>query len=152
VTAFDFGWPKSRLDPQETPITENAQEVFASLIDSALGENYNKVIVYPNPYRIDEHYRQRAFEGLGDDMRSNERVRRIHFANLPHKCIIKIFSLDGDLVREIHHDADPNDPTASHVEWGLVSKNGLAVVSGLYYWVVESYDGTVQMGKLAIIL
>ncbi|MGH8015433.1 MAG: hypothetical protein ACREBV_04525, partial [Candidatus Zixiibacteriota bacterium] len=29
VTAFDFGWPKSRLDPQETPITENAQEVFA---------------------------------------------------------------------------------------------------------------------------
>ncbi|MGH8015136.1 MAG: hypothetical protein ACREBV_03000, partial [Candidatus Zixiibacteriota bacterium] len=128
VTAFDFGWPKSRLDPQETPITENAQEVFASLIDSALGENYNKVIVYPNPYRSDEHYRQRAFEGLGDDMRSNERVRRIHFANLPHKCIIKIFSLDGDLVREIHHDADPNDPTASHVEWGLVSKNGLAVV------------------------
>jgi hypothetical protein len=63
-----------------------------------------------------------------------------------------IYSLDGDLVREIHHDKSPDDPTSAHEEWGLISKNGLAVVSGLYYWVVESDDGTVQMGKLAIIL
>ena len=152
VTAFDFGWPKSRLEPLESSITDNAQLVYASLVDSALGEDYNKVIVYPNPYKLDDHYRQRGFEGVANDTRSNERVRRIHFANLPHKCTIKIFSLDGDLVREIHHDTDPNDPAGSHVEWGLVSKNGLAVVSGLYYWVVESFDGTVQMGKLAIIL
>ena len=152
VTAFDFGWPKSRLEPLESSITDNAQLVYASLVDSALGEDYNKVIVYPNPYKLDDHYRQRGFEGVANDTRSNERVRRIHFANLPHKCTIKIFSLDGDLVREIHHDTDPNDPAGSHVEWGLVSKNGLAVVSGLYYWVVESYDGSVQMGKLAIIL
>ncbi len=152
VTAFDFGWPKSNLEPLETSITENAQQVFASIIDSAFGGNYNQVVVYPNPYRKDENYRQRGFEGLGNEERSNERVRRIHFANLPPKCIIKILSLDGDLVREIHHDKDPNDPTASHEEWGLISRNGLAVVSGLYYWVVESDDGTVQMGKLAIIL
>jgi hypothetical protein len=152
VTAFDFGWPKSNLEPLETSITENAQQVFASVVDSAFGSNNKQVVVYPNPYRIDEHYRQRGFEGLGDDLRSNERLRRIHFANLPPKCIIKIFSLDGDLVREIHHDKSPDDPTASHEEWGLISKNGLAVVSGLYYWVVESDDGTVQMGKLAIIL
>jgi len=152
VTAFDFGWPKSNLEPLETSITENAQQVYPDLIDTALGGNYKDVIVYPNPYRIDENYRQRGFEGLGDDLRSNERLRQIHFANLPPKCIIKIFSLDGDLVREIHHDKSPDDPTASHEEWGLISKNGLAVVSGLYYWVVESDDGTVQMGKLAIIL
>ena len=152
VTAFDFGWPKSNLEPLETSITENAQQVFASVVDSAFGGSYKNVVVYPNPYRIDENYRGRGFEGLGDDLRSNERLRRIHFANLPAKCIIKILSLDGDLVREIHHDKDPSDPTASHEEWGLISKNGLAVVSGLYYWTVESDDGTVQMGKLAIIL
>ncbi len=152
VTAFDFGWPKSNLEPLETSITENAQQVFASIIDSAFGGDYDKVVVYPNPYRNDENYRQRGFEGLGDELRSNERVRRIHFANLPPKCIIKILSLDGDLVREIHHDKDPSDPTASHEEWGLISRNGLAVVSGLYDWVVESDDGTVQLGKLAIIL
>jgi len=152
VSAFDFGWPKSRLEPLETSITENAQAVFASVIDSAFGGNNKQVVVYPNPYRLDEEYRSRGLEGLGQEERSNERVRRIHFANLPPKCKIMIFSLDGDLVREIHHDKSPSDPTASHEEWGLISKNGLAVVSGLYYWVVESDDGTVQMGKLAIIL
>jgi hypothetical protein len=152
VTAFDFGWPKSRLEPLETSITDNAQQVYASVVDSTFNGNYKNVVVYPNPYRSDEQYRARGFEGLGDDMRSNERVRRIHFANLPPKCKIRIFSLDGDLVREIHHDKDPSDPTAAHEEWGLISRNGLAVVSGLYYWTVESEDGTVQMGKLAIIL
>jgi hypothetical protein len=152
VTAFDFGWPKSNLDPLETSITLNAQQVYPSVIDSAFGGTNRQVVVYPNPYRNDERYRARGFEGLGQEERSNERVRRIHFANLPPKCIISIFSLDGDLVREIHHDKDPSDPTASHEEWGLISRNGLAVVSGLYYWTVESDDGTVQMGKLAIIL
>ncbi len=152
ITAFDFGWPKSNLEPLETSITFNAQQVYPSVIDSAFGGNNKQVIVYPNPYRNDQNYRGRGFEGLGHEERSNERVRRIHFANLPPKCIIKILSLDGDLVREIHHDKSPNDPTASHEEWGLISRNGLAVVSGLYYWVVESDDGTVQMGKLAIIL
>ncbi len=152
VTAFDFGWPKSNLEPLETSITENAQQVNPSIIDSAFNGSYKQVVVYPNPYRMDEHYRARGFEGLGDDDRSNERLRRIHFANLPPKCIISILSLDGDLIREIHHDKSSDDPTASHEEWGLISRNGLAVVSGLYYWVVESDDGTVQMGKLAIIL
>lgn len=152
VTAFDFGWPASNLEPLETSITDNAQPVFASVIDSVIADDYQKVVAYPNPYRGDEGYRPRGFEGLGQDDRSNERVRRIHFANLPPKCKIMIYSLDGDLVREIHHDKSPNDPTAAHEEWGLISKNGLAVVSGLYYWVVESDDGTVQMGKLAIIL
>jgi len=152
VTAFDFGWPKSNLEPLETSITLNAQQVYPNLIDSAFGGDNKQVVVYPNPYRIDQKYRSRGFEGLGEEDRSNERLRRIHFANLPPKCVIRIFSLDGDLVREIHHDKSPSDPTSSNEEWGLVSRNGLAVVSGLYYWVVESDDGTTQMGKLAIIL
>jgi hypothetical protein len=152
VTAFDFGWPASHLEPLESSITDNAQQVFASVIDSAFNGNNKQVVVYPNPYRNDENYRSRGFEGLGNEDRSNERVRRIHFANLPPKCIISIFSLDGDLVREIHHDKDPGDPAASHEEWGLISRNGLAVVSGLYYWTVEFDNGEVQIGKLAIIL
>jgi hypothetical protein len=152
VTAFDFGWPKSGVDPLESSITENAQEVFASLVDSAFNGTNKQIVVYPNPYRKDQGYRARGFEGLGQEDRSNERVRRIHFGNLPSKCRIMIYSLDGDLVREIHHDKDPSDPASAHAEWGLISRNGLAVVSGLYYWVVEFPDGSTQMGKLVIIL
>ena len=151
VTAIDFGWPKSNLEPLETSITENAQQVYASVVDPALGEDSLQIVVYPKPYRIDANYRARGFEGLNQDDRWSERVRRIHFANIPPKCTISIFSLDGDLVREIRHDKDPNDPTSKHAEWGLISRNGLRVVSGLYYWVVES-DSRTEMGKLVILL
>jgi len=79
-------------------------------------------------------------------------VRAIHFANLPPKCTISIFSIDGDLVREIHHDVDPSDPNYLHDEWNLVTRNRQAVVSGLYYWTVEDENGSVQIGKLAIVM
>jgi len=151
VTAIDFGWPKSNLEPLETSITVNAQQVYASIVDPAVGEDSLQIVVYPNPYRIDANYRARGFEGLNQDDRHSDRVRRIHFANIPPKCTISIFSLDGDLVREIRHDKDPSDPTSRHAEWGLISRNGLRVVSGLYYWVVES-DSRTEMGKLVIIL
>ena len=151
VTAMDFGWPKSGLEPLETSITENARQVYASVVDPAVGADSLQIVVYPNPYRIDADYRARGFEGLNQDDRWSERVRRIHFANIPPKCTISIFSLDGDLVREIRHDKDPSDPTSRHAEWGLISRNGLRVVSGLYYWVVES-DSRTEMGKLVIIM
>ncbi|HEX2896675.1 MAG TPA: hypothetical protein VHP63_01315, partial [candidate division Zixibacteria bacterium] len=80
-------------------------------------------------------------------------ARQIHFANVPAKCIISIFSLDGDLVREIDHDFEPTNPNASHATWDLITRNTQAVVSGLYYWTVENTDtGEIQMGKLVVIM
>ena len=79
-------------------------------------------------------------------------MRSIHFANLPARCTIRIYSLDGDLVREIEHDFDRADPLADHDTWGLITRNSQQAVSGLYYWTVEDKNGQVQVGKLAIIL
>jgi len=79
-------------------------------------------------------------------------VRKVTFANLPAKCTIKIFSLDGDLIREIRHDFDESDPNSSYHEWDLVTRNVQMVVSGLYYWVVEDDNGRTQIGKLAILM
>ncbi|MCK4573594.1 MAG: hypothetical protein KAU36_04440, partial [candidate division Zixibacteria bacterium] len=84
--------------------------------------------------------------------RPDDRVRAIHFANLPPKCTISIYTIDGDLVREIEHDRDLGDPTAAHDEWNLITRNTQLVVSGLYYWTIESADGSVQIGKLVIIM
>ncbi|MCM2272192.1 MAG: hypothetical protein NDJ18_06535, partial [candidate division Zixibacteria bacterium] len=71
--------------------------------------------------------------------------------NLPAKCWIRVHTLDGDLVREIRHDMDPNDPASDHDTWDLINRNIMAVESGLYYWSVEGDDGKVQIGKLVII-
>ena len=152
VTTFDHGAPKADLEPLETSIKRSAVMRYpAGSSDQLNGENL-EVYVYPNPYRYDDQYRVKGFEGRMKFDLPADKVRAIHFANLPPKCTISIFSLDGDLVREIKHDMDPNDPNHLYDEWNLVSRNRMMVVSGIYYWVVESDDGSTQIGKLAVIL
>jgi hypothetical protein len=82
---------------------------------------------------------------------NEDRTRSIHFINLPHKCTIRIFTIDGDLVREIQHDAPVGAPQSSHERWDLITRNTQAVVSGIYYYSVESEFGS-QIGKLVIIM
>ena len=121
----------------------------ASLVEA----NDLKVVVYPNPYRADANYNKESggsFEGRGEGM-AVDRVRRIHFTNLPHKCTIRIFSIDGDLVRQIDHDVPEGQPRSSHDEWDLITRNTQAAASGIYYYVVESATGN-QIGKLVIIM
>ncbi|MCX6827925.1 MAG: hypothetical protein NT002_01385, partial [candidate division Zixibacteria bacterium] len=78
-------------------------------------------------------------------------VRRIHFTNLPHKCKIRIFTVDGDLVRVIDHNYAPDSPRSMHDEWDLITRNTQAIVSGIYYYSVESESGN-QIGKIVIIM
>jgi hypothetical protein len=160
VTAFDFGSPASGLPSLETNVTQNTANAYPLETWAAVDAQDLEVFVYPNPYRGDANYRARGYEGvdttgrrLSQSDRPDDRARQIHFANVPPNCIISIFSLDGDLVREIVHNSPPADPNASHATWDLITRNTQAVVSGLYYWTVEnSNSGEIQMGKLVIIM
>ncbi len=150
VTAFDFGHPGRSLDPLESSIKNNMVEVFALDQDNP-GRNNGKmdVYVYPNPYRMDGGYYLDGFENRQDDL-APARSHRIYFANLPNKCRISIYSLDGDLIRVLEHDEPAGSGTAGVHEWNMITRNTEAVVSGLYYWVIESEYGN-QIGKVAII-
>ena len=105
--------------------------------------------VYPNPYIISEDYIEGGFENR-DGSLAEERSRRLHFTNLPKVCTIYIYSLDGDMIREIDHNYPEGGSTAMNESWNLITRNTQMIVSGIYYWVVESEDRT-QIGKLAII-
>ena len=152
VTVFDFGSPAAGLRPLETSKTVDAQTAYVFNSNTQAFGQDSRVYVYPNPYRIDGEYRLHGYEGRTEELMPNEKVRAIHFANLPAKCTIRIFTVDGDRVRTIHHDFDPDDPYAHHDEWNMVTRNRNIVMSGLYYWSVEDEYGNVQMGKLVIIM
>lgn len=152
VTAFDYGSPRSGLAALETNPTLQPIVTYPLESSATVAAEDREVFVYPNPYRMDANYRGRGFEGRSESDRPNDRVRAVHFANLPPKCTIRIYTLDGDLVREINHDFDPVDPLANHDTWNLITRNTQLVVSGLYYWTVEDDQGNTQIGKLAIIL
>ncbi len=153
VTAFDFGSPESGLlQPLESKKTQGAKEGFPLHNLDAPISGSGKIYVYPNPYRLDGRYRSLGYEGRNQDIMPNDKVRALHFGNLPPKCTIKIFSLDGDRLITIEHDKDPSDPTAHHNSWNLITRNHQQPVSGLYYWAVEMPDGRTQIGKFVIIM
>ncbi len=146
ITAFDFGNAKTNLGGLEASKGINAKQVFP--LDSpskaqALGE---KVVVVPNPYKISENYQ--SPQGL--ESGSGQFARRINFYNLPAECTIRIYTLDGDLVREIVHSKAEDDPTAGYDYWDLINRNTQAVVSGIYLYAIESKFGR-QIGKFVII-
>ena len=150
VTAFNWGDPSQGVPPLENSKTLGLQTGYAFADSNQLAGTLPPVYIYPNPYFADGRYRKTAFEGRTSDA-SDDRVRFIHFVNVPAKCTVRILTLDGDLVAEVHHDKDPADPNAHHETWNMINKNIQTVVSGLYYWAVEGSDGKVQIGKLVII-
>ena len=169
VTAFDFGDPFNNLEPLETTPGHNRVDGIpiysADVVDEFWQEGGThrdsvRVTVYPNPYKISfvgpdgrrTSYAEQGFEGaFGQDVGSiTDADRRIHFINVPDTATIRIYSLDGDLIRELHHP-DPNlSSYSSKISWDLVSRNTQAVESGIYIYRVDSHLGA-QIGKLVII-
>jgi hypothetical protein len=151
VTAFDHGYPGLGLMGLEGDPACLPKAVYPLPSSEVIASQSLDVFVYPNPYRIDADYRDHGYEAVLRWGLPEDKTRLIHFANLPPKCTISIFSLDGDLIRELHHDVDPEDYLANHATWDLINRNLQLVVSGLYYWVVEDDQGNQQVGKLVII-
>jgi hypothetical protein len=83
--------------------------------------NLEKVLVVPNPYRGHESWDQ---PGQGE----------VHFTNLPSVSKIRIYTIAGDLVRELQH----NDKVRDFERWDLKNGAGSLVASGIYIFRVES--------------
>jgi hypothetical protein len=73
--------------------------------------------IVPNPFNIKAQRLQ-----FGESDRD-----RIMFYNLPPKCLIKIFTERGDLIKTIHHTDGSGDEA-----WNSVTSSKQIVVSGLY--------------------
>ncbi len=154
VTAFDFGDPLTDLGSLESAKSINATLVYP--IDKT-----EPINVYPNPYKITDtqYYIDMGYE---DPNREgwHEQDRRIWFANLPdeQRAIIRIWTLDGDLVRVLaYNPEDAIGNPAGITYWDLVTRNGQAIVSGLYLYTIEfipiggAQSRESEIGKFVII-
>ena len=147
VTAYDN---PAMHDKPEFPPIESARANFKS--DPATGapvpvkprkfysygEGWNgmDVSVYPNPYH-------------GSNILESKYENKIFFTNLPPACKIFIYSMTGDLIKEILHDDGSTDNS-----WDLSSRRDLDVVSGLYFYIVKTNIPSFpekQSGKFVIL-
>jgi hypothetical protein len=170
VTAFDYGDPKSGTEPLET--ARNANRIYAA----PSGDPTHKVGVVPNPYRAYEDYTTTYIEtkpgsGLSWENQDDgtpdffpQTDRRLEFINLPAQCLIRIYTVAGDLVAIIPHsgqtannlgDSNLGWVSENSERWDLNSRNGQQVASGIYMFAVEDMTpankGKLSTGKFVII-
>ena len=119
----------------------NATAVTPHTGPAETGADMENIKVVPNPYVVSAAWDN---ERLGS-VAYGEPIRKIAFTHLPRTCTIKIFTVDGDLVQTLHH----ND-TSGREEWNLLTSENRPVVSGMYFYHVESDLGE-KIGRFAII-
>lgn len=161
VTAFDQGNPESNLESLESSFLANDFRAFAGTPANDDMEA-NEPFVYPNPY-----YAGASWEGQSN---FQEESRKLVFANLPERCIIRIYTSAGDFIDQIEHDANydgsdirwyqtfgsenPEENVFSGGEhaWDLLSSEFQIIARGLYMFSVEDLDtGESYTGQFVII-
>ncbi|MCH7495988.1 MAG: hypothetical protein IH825_07870, partial [Candidatus Marinimicrobia bacterium] len=156
VTAFDRGEEANNLGSLGTSKRPTTVNVFPGA-EPTSARSDPKVGVYPNPYKANARW-----DGF------LERERKIYFFDLPASCEIRIYSMTGDLVDKIEHNAatytgddiqwfdsfatgTPKFSGGEHA-WNLVSKDDQAIATGLYIYTVKDHsNGNVQRGKFLVI-
>ncbi|NUO18371.1 S8 family serine peptidase [bacterium] len=96
---------------------------------SQSAQDLDNAYVYPNPFKGSG-----AFGSTG-----------VFFAALPVDASIRIYSLQGKLIRKLEHKS-----ASGHEEWDLLTEDGQTVASGIYLYRIEA-NGQEKLGKLAVI-
>jgi len=108
-------------------------------LHSALDDIY----VVPDPYvavNVLEPKQPAALTGRGE--------RRVEFVNLPQRCTIRIFTVSGKLVKTIKHDVDFKK---GREPWDLLTKDGIEVAYGIYFYHVDAGKNGEKIGRFAVI-
>ena len=149
-TVTSFTKPDVVSQQQSLESNKNTNAVVVTPGTAAPTTVTDEIAVVPNPYRGDVSYKdyKPAWELVTAGQEWFETDRRIQFINIPSPSEIKIYTLAGDLVRTIEHNA----PTRGFADWNLTSMVGQTVASGIYLYTVEDQNkGNVFVGKFVII-
>lgn len=99
------------------PLYNFSTHDLAPTRDIAIGqEALQEVKAVPNPYY--------AYSSYETGRLDNE----VKVINLPEKCTVSIFTLDGTLIKTIEKD----DPTTTSIAWDLKNASNVPIASGLY--------------------
>ncbi len=104
---------------------KQAEPLDAIGVENAL----DMINIVPNPYYAFSEY---------EDARVSNIVK---ITNLPAKCVVTIYSLDGKFIRQYNRDEQPPSPTGNGIpsaqiipdlEWDIKNNKGIPVAAGVY--------------------
>ncbi|MCI0494639.1 hypothetical protein L0Z72_06495 [candidate division KSB1 bacterium] len=117
------------------PVAPNIRDAYRFKIKGAVIEpiraqsELDKIRVVPNPYLVSSLYEPE----FGELRR--EPIRQIQFINLPQQCTIYVFTIAGDRVKAIEHNAAHGTES-----WDLRAEGGREITSGIYLYVVKTKE------------
>ncbi len=114
----------------ENPVyTFSSRGMGARTEDGAQAQSdLDKIRVVPNPYYAYSQYETSQVD------------KRVKITNLPSKCVVSIFSLNGSLIRQFTRDVgeDVAGEGLTSQDWNLTNQEGLPVASGIYIIHVDA--------------
>ncbi|MFO8086622.1 MAG: T9SS type A sorting domain-containing protein [Bacteroidales bacterium] len=108
---------------EANPVNDNypvyeftTEDIATGLSDKAIAKDaLDDIRVVPNPY-----YGYSTYE-------TDQLDNRVRITNLPDACTVKIFSLDGTLIRTFTKDSE-----ITSIDWDLKNDSNIPVSSGMY--------------------
>jgi hypothetical protein len=97
----------------------------------------SEVLVVPNPYVVANGW-------------ETGKEKQVQFTHLPSRATIRIYNMAGELVRVLEHDSG-SAIAPSIAVWDLKNESQQLVAAGLYFFYVDSPEGSAQ-GKFIVIL
>lgn len=117
----------------------NTNDIYTMIADAQTIKNaLDYIRVVPNPYYGSSKYETKRIDN------------RVRITNLPNTCTIKIFTMNGTLVRTLKRDvAGQEDITTTsdgftqskrspYLDWDLKNQYGVPVASGLYIFHIDA--------------
>lgn len=114
TAGVNFGNPKYKF---------STNDISNEISDENATNALEMINIVPNPYYAVSGYETSPIDN------------RVKFTNLPKRCDISIYTLDGSLVRRIKKDDENTDIT-----WDLKNSAGVPIASGLYIIHVDAFE------------
>ncbi len=99
------------------------------------------VFVVPDPYREDQASSHFAQDGPG----------HVRFFHLPAVATVRIYTMSGELVRTLEHRPTAGGESGGSLVWDLKNDNQRDVVSGVYFYAVDTPSGESKTGYLTVV-
>jgi hypothetical protein len=99
----------------------------------ALKDALKLINVVPNPYNAFSEYE------------NNKLDTRVKITNLPEKCTIRIYNMQGKLIKMFKKDSP-----VTYLDWFLTNNENIAVASGIYLIHVDVPDIGERVLKLFV--
>jgi hypothetical protein len=147
----DTANPKFNGDVYQIATTKpfNSKDVYTFTTQSArysaavAGSTLDKVKVVPNPYVA------------VNDIEPTDRLpgttrgsRRIYFEHLPPQCTIRIYTVSGELVKELQHNSSIDN---GREYWDLLNRDNFSVAYGIYIAHIDAPGVGERIIKFGII-